>query len=671
MKLKEEDKPEEAFYTPIDRNSDGAQRLLAYLVEEHRQALVAYDEYFNELKMFRRAIAAKPNVKVKTFPWPGASNFIAPIIRIAGDAVKARVVNTLLGPQPFWICSATNGSRYGALAKPVEKFLDWSQRNDLMLADMTEEITDQVVYLGKCPVKVSWNYSVKKVRTYSRKTKKESWETRVIQNQPRIQPILLENWLEPWGLEESTSKPWNSQRIFLSAGDIKERAKQGLISNDVANEVIEKCLANLPPDMVEYSDMRKLAWAEAQAIPLYETHVQFDIDGDGFREEIIALWSYDMSIMAHARYNFFFHTKRPLFSFFYLRHGENRSSADGLAQLLWSIQEATSTYVNQRSDNITIANTKFWKGKRNSGIKKGEQIWPGKVMILDDPEHDLVADSMGQVSPESFTQESLLRDYGERISGISDPQLGREFNNPRVAATTTLSVLQEGNRRFDMVIKLMRETYSRIGMMVLQLYQQFEPRVNLGDILNPEDEISVRQVLDMSPEEIEKNFIIQINTSNAGANKETQRQGMLALFNLIIQFYGQVVEIATNVMIKPEIPQEVKDMVVDMASSSYKALKEIVVSYDINDPDSFLVDVGEALRAVESGGGVQNVLQKVNQGLTDFAKENGIPVTNPQPVQAPAGMPPGMPMQGQGMQGGIPSEIPVGGAGSEMSQATA
>src|SRR3990167_126592 len=615
-KLKEEFMVEEAFYKPFDPESEPVKRLMAYLIEEHRMAIAAYDEYFQELRLLRRAIKAKPAIKVKTFPWPGASNFVAPIIRIAGDAVKARIVNTLLGPQPFWMVTATS-STYTAYAKPWEKFLEWARKNDLDLPNVVEQISDQVVYFGKCPVKIHWVEVIKKILTYDTKTKKRVSLIKKLKDQPCATPIQLENWLEPWGIEPANEKPWNSHRVFMRAGDILEREKNGLASN--GKKIVENCLKALPEDMQESDALRKLAWAETRVITLYETHVSFDIDDDGFREELTALWDYESGLPIRVTSNFFFHGQRPVECLYYYRDSDNRSSGEGLAQLLWQIQEAITSFINQRADNITIANTRFWKGRKGSGIKKGEQIWPGKMMLLDNPDSDLIPEKLGDVSPSSFTHESLLRDYGERLSGISDPQLGREFDNPRVAATTTLSVLQEGNRRFDMVIRLMRNEFSKIGIRISQLYQQFKPRVDLSEILSPEDEIYVREILSMSPEEVEKNFIIQVNPSTASSNKESQRQGLLALHNLITGFYGQVLNIAMQVMVNPQMPDQIKDMVVELARSSYNILKEVVQSYDISNPDEFLVDVAAALDFVRQGGSPMQIQQDFQLGMESFA----------------------------------------------------
>jgi len=170
-----------------------------------------------------------------------------------------------------------------------------------------------------------------------------------------------------------------------------------------------------------------------------------------------------------------------------------------------------------------------------------------------------------------------------------------------------------------MVIRLMRNEFSKIGIRISQLYQQFKPRVDLSEILSPEDEIYVREILSMSPEEVEKNFIIQVNPSTASSNKESQRQGLLALHNLITGFYGQVLNIAMQVMVNPQMPDQIKDMVVELARSSYNILKEVVQSYDISNPDEFLVDVAAALDFVRQGGSPMQIQQDFQLGMESFA----------------------------------------------------
>jgi len=78
-------------------------------------------------------------------------------------------------------------------------------------------------------------------------------------------------------------------------------------------------------------------------------------------------------------------------------------------------------------------------------------------------------------------------------------------------------------------------------------------------------------------------------------------------------------------MINPQVPEAIKDMIIDMADSSYRTLKEIIASYDKSDPETFLVDVGEALRFVKSGGGVESMEQQIQQGLQQFQESAGIP----------------------------------------------
>lgn len=639
--VREELLAEEALYENLDMSSERAREILSWLEEEHRKALYAHTDYFDQLRIFRRAIKAQPATKIKTFPWPGASNLVVPIIRIAGDAVKARIINTLLSPKPFWTATATS-SMYAPYAKPIERFMEWAFRNDLDAVNTIEAIGDQVVYLGKCPVRYCWEEVVSKVMSYDPKTKKKTTKLRVLRDSPLWHPILLENWLEPWGLKPSNQKPWNSERVFYRLSELKELQTRGLIGN--LSKLEEKIMEKLPSDLVDESEMRKKAWADTEVATLYLTCFRYDYDRDGFGEEMQALWSLECSELLSLKFNYFWHGHRPLEFAFYLRDGFDRSEGDGLAQLLNPLQESMSTFVNQRTDNITLANTRAYKGKKGE-VKKGPQnaIYPGSITLLTDPEKDLVPMEMGTVSPQSFQHESVLRDYAERLSGVSDPQLGREFNNPRVAATTTLSVLQEGNRRFDLAIRLLREVFSTLGMRTLQLYQQFKPRVPLGEILSPEDEIYVQEILNMQPEQVEGMVVLALNTSTATTNKETQRQGLLALHQLIVGFYSQILNVAIQIMANPQFPDSIKDMIIDMAQASYNTIKEILYTYDINDPGSFLIDVAEALNYVRGGGDAGGIESAISSGLAEIQRLAGVDGgsvqgQNPSPIPTTSGV---------------------------------
>lgn len=599
---------------------------MCFLDEETRMTLASSQEYYDHIATLRRAIKFKPNTRTKTFPWPGASNIVVPLIRIAGDAVKARIVNTLLTPQPFWICNAPSpGSNFEPFAKPWQNFLNWGAKNDMDIESYVEMIADQVTYMGKCPVKVYWNHDVKKIKGYNQRTGKIQDRIKTFADGPIIEPIVLENFIEPWGICDTIKKPWLTQRTFARIDDLRTWKAQRQIYPSFTDDDFKSMISTvMPEDIEKAADLRRFQWLGVQIATLYETDVYFDIDQDNFAEHLTVLWSPLVpSKPLSVRYNIFWHGKRPIYVFWYLRDSDDRSSGDGIAQLLYPIQDALSTFINQRTDNITIANTMLWLGKKNV-VKATQKIWPGMVLPVPDPTSDLKPLELGQVSPNSFQHESILRDYAERLSGISDPQLGREMDNPRVAATTTLSMIQEGNKRFDMIIRLMRVGFAEIGVMVSQLYQQFKPRLDPTEILSVEDAAYVDAVLAARPEDVEANFVLSVNASSVAENKEADRQAITQLYAAIDEFYKNVMAVAQQIVANPQIPGPVKDIAIGIVETSYNSMRELVISYNVADPDTMIFNPVPLLEEVKETGNAEPVQSQLDQLMAGISGNGGM-----------------------------------------------
>lgn len=590
---------DEALYRPLDPESDGVKRLMCHLEESHRHALGVYDEYYDNLKQLRLAIAAKPSQKVKTFPWPGASNFVVPLIPIAGDAIKARLVNDILAPKPFWTVRTIPGSQFEDFAIPWQNFLEWAVGNDLGIEDVIDAVLDQTVYLGKCPMKIHWEQDIRKVQGYDPVNGKITSTVRTFADNPLIEPILLENWLEPWGIGDPLRKEWLTQRTFYRCGELKQLRKQGVLPYDRDYE--QFVTIPVPGEFEAYTAERKRAWFDVRIVPVYETSIYFDIDEDGYEESLIVKWCLDHAVKPlSVKYNFFWHGKRPFRCCYYARASDDRSAAEGVAHQLFDLQAALSTFVNQRTDNITIANTKVWFAKRNV-FKKGEQVYPGMVKVTSDPKNDAIPVDMGTVSPQMFQHESVLRDYAERRSKISDPQLGREFNNPRVAATTTLSILQEGNKWFDMVVRSIRAEFAEIGVMVSQLYQQFGPRAMPEEAVGAEDAMYVRAVLNAGPSDVERFFQLHVNPSSLRNNRETMRQTLQQAEQVTQQYYANVIQVSMQVLPNPQVPQELKDLVIAIAQSSYRMTLETLRLMEITNADDIFLDPTPMMEALRDG----------------------------------------------------------------------
>jgi len=176
--------------------------------------------------------------------------------------------------------------------------------------------------------------------------------------------------------------------------------------------------------------------------------------------------------------------------------------------------------------------------------------------------------------------------YAERASGISDPQLGRESQSlgSRATATGTLAMIQEGNRRFDLNVRDIRESLSIVGRRVLELNQRFRPR-GTSYFVEGEDGKFVEQVLDLPPEFSAAKLAVELTASTATINRETEKQGLIGLLGVVTQYYERLVQAGT-VVFNPQVPAELKELVVRMSKGAKHIVDRIVQDFDIRDVDT-------------------------------------------------------------------------------------
>jgi len=175
--------------------------------------------------------------------------------------------------------------------------------------------------------------------------------------------------------------------------------------------------------------------------------------------------------------------------------------------------------------------------------------------------------------------------YAERASGISDPQLGRESQSlgSRATATGTLAMIQEGNRRFDLNVRDIRESGSEIGKRVLELNQRFRPK-GASYWVEGEDGKFVEGVLDLPPEFSASKLAVELTASTATINKETEKQGLIGFLGVVTQYYERLTQLAM-IVYNPQVPGEVKELMVRMSQGAKHVVDKIAQDFDFRNID--------------------------------------------------------------------------------------
>ena len=311
-----------------------------------------------------------------------------------------------------------------------------------------------------------------------------------------------------------------------------------------------------------------------------------------------------------------------------------RSKGLGIAKQLKYLQDEITTIHCQQLDNATIANTRFFLGKRGR-IKDGTRVWPGRVLTTTDPDKDLKAIQMGDIYQSMRALEQSVLAFAERRSGVSDYSLGRESSviGDRATATGTLAIIQEGNRRFDLNVRDLRDALGDVGRLNLQLNQQFRPE-GVAYLVQGEKGEFTEEILNLPQEYIAHKLGVELMASTATINRQVEQQGLTALLGILMQ-HLQTGQQAAMMLSNPNVPPEMKEFTVNASKGINDIVKRIAQTFDQRDLESLVPMIPEGGGGVPQNGGPNGATQLLQSlGAPGGAAPNG-------GMESTMGLPPG------------------------------
>lgn len=558
--------------TEVDRA-----KLADYLAYEITDSLAEHNELEDRLDDWQMAYDGDPKERKKTFPWPGASNVVIPIIGMTCDAIVARFINTLFGMTPFWSARALRRETE-PFAKPIENYLEWSRINEFNLYGALRPWANELTKFGWAWLK--WGWEVYTVREWAFDETMGATPRDTIVRRPVLYHVCNRDIIKQVGVEDEKQAEWIAHRIRLTDNQLRLRRHDGLYV-DVEKIITNKDDATRVHESLK-SDRHSPTSPRERLNTVFEVCVDWPWGDDDYPEQMLVTFHLPTKTVMRAVFNPYGHRMYEKTSFI-LREGKYEGL--GIARRLWHLQEEITTIHRQRVDNGTVANTRFYVGKRGM-IKDGTMVWPGRVLTVQDPEKDLKAFQLGDVYPSMHQLEMAALAYAERASGVSDYQMGRESSiaGSRATATGTLAVIQEGNRRFDLNVRDMREGLGRVGKRILELNQRFRPRGAAFFVQGEKEGELTEAVLSLPPEFSAAGMAIELTATTATINREIEKQGLIALMGLANQYYQTLGQAAMGLS-NPQVPGELKELIVRMTQGGEYLFKRIAQTFDIKDID--------------------------------------------------------------------------------------
>lgn len=575
------------YLKPIRLSEQQRTKITNYLTSEVESVL---DGRQSMVKEWERAIEdyeAEPSAGRKDFPFEGACNIVIPTIATTVDAIFARELNTIFSLSPLWSIKPMQ-QRWVEHAKPTENFLEWAQSSVMSMFDVCWSWYFEATLIGSSYVKMPYVNDVRRQLSYL-EDGRIGFEDIIYHAGPQPKYIPIQDMLLPDGDWTPQECPWIGNFFRLTKSQLIARGKQPYGYDDVSKvrPLTSKDQIRTKRDQLE-GFIRTTPY---QLYELAELWVDWDINGDGVDEQLVITWDNEDKRILRAIYNQYLEGYRPYHeTCFMRRHGRN--SGIGIARMLRQIAEGITTQYRQFIDNATLANTRIWKARRNSGIKQGQKIYPGKVLFLNDPD-DLKPEQLGDIYNSQMSVLGSLRESGERRTGLSDVHLGIE--SPRVVnrmpATNMLSILQEGNKRFDLTIRDMRYQTSKLGEAALALYQQFRPTGVAYNVLGPDGDL-VEEVWRMPRSRFKGGLGVIVSATAQSNNRELEKQSLMQMIQAVGSYYERMFQLS-GMITNPQTPGEVRELAYKVAHGGRELMKRLLQAYAMPDSDSLLPDLAK------------------------------------------------------------------------------
>lgn len=607
------------------------QAFVEYLCTDLQRALMDRSSLERKWANWLDQYRAPMTTEVKTFPWHGASNEELPFTAMNADPLIARFVTTLTTPPNLWTLQPLN-ERWTKVAKPLQDYLTLLSQTTLKMQSVITRANVEFVKLGTCIYKHGWAFERRRVKSYGQSGAIE--DKIAFYSKPFVDHVSLIDFIMPpeaYNIQPDMQggAAWCAERFWLREEQFLARAQgQEPFQPDydpkgveLVKNFVESTRSNGNPVQYERYKLDDYQPSHLQRIELFEVHVRFDCTGDGSVDDLVAVVHLPSRTLLRCTLNPYRHGARPYTVARYFP-GDGFYGI-GVCEQSEMPQSVLTKLLNYQIDNVLAVNSPMLAVKTGANVVPNEPIYPLKIWALENPDKDIREVKLADMYASLPLLSQIVQNWGERRTGMTDMQQGDIRQLPaRTPATSMLSVLQEGNRRFDLSLKEQRVALDEVGLRLIQNLQQFlsSPEQNPGA---PTQLVMMVQALGlpegpetlktlMTPiEDIETGLGIGVTATSASANKEIEKQAALALAQIQDTFGQRYIALA-QIIGNPQL-QLMSPVVVETAAQVFKGTSEmerrVLEQFDIRNQEDLLVNTAVLLDfAAQTAGRGQALL---------------------------------------------------------------
>lgn len=631
-------------------SEEDMETLAKYLKGEYDSAVTEMDARNKKALKWRQNMEAVASDAPKNHPYKNSSNITVPVTQVIAQALSAKVLGTFDAREPLWdIQSLRAEDDLVKRSKSITKIMNtWARSpTDLNMEQVLQDLVSETILIGGAFPKVPWVIDQWRVKDVNGG---ESMLT--AHDGPQVIVVPVERVRYRRGVNTIARLPWIGIDTPITKVELQKRAADGLYDIDAVEKILNESRTT-PTDGEEQAQRAEMfdSGETTDLFDITEFYVYWDVDGTGVPIDLLVTMHVDTETILQIQYNVL--GVRMIAASKYV-HRPNTITGRGVGQMTESMQDEVTSIHNASIDNMKLANTRMLAVKRSGPLSAKEEIYPGKILHLDNPKEDIAPIQLGEVYPSAFSAESGGWAIAQRAVGLSDTMMG--FADQTMKSRDTVRGqamrIQQGDSVLGGAVAGLRNVLSQIGMMVwIQCVANKErvmARERAAQRFTEEELNDLEEALNMTVAEVPTRMVFSVKVTDAERTFEQQRMNIMTLTQMLAQFGQQTIPLAIQIygpqgaQMQQQAP-ELYNYMGRILAGSAKMMEDIFKFFNIYNTRDYLPDS-----------------ERIDQMMDMFAAAlQGFQAGSQMQIPAAAG-----PAEGQA--GGAPSGVPLAGAAPMM-----
>lgn len=521
----------------------------------------------------------------KDFPFEGSAHLVIPIIATFTETIWAKIVNTIFASEDVFTARPRRKDFVDA-ARPFQRYINTCMHEEIHIQDVGGSLFLELTKLGTCVAKTIYTVEKRTVMQYNPAT--NDYEELVVttKDQPEVIHVQLADFFFPLEARSLEEASWKAHRVRLNWGKIKAREEEGIFKDvDRIKEETKRAGTEYERARMENEDIEP---AKTDEFEIFEVWFEYPIkkeDGDEVPYKLVAFFNADAGVLLRIQHNWYPLQMDPFDACPYIPR-EHRILGLGPGDMCVPFQKEISTMHNQRLDAGTLANSDLILIRADSLLPLNFKARPGLTLPVDDVDRDIRIVPLGRQYNSTIQDEQHTLQLLQQRVGIHEYTQMPQGGTP---ATTTIAIMQESTRRFDIVIRNVRSFLGKIVEKIILLKHQYYLPGQAYDYLG-DDGRFVEQILSLTARDLRAGIALAVTATTSTTSKELERQAKLSLFNLITQYYGQLTQYIVQSE-NPQVPPVISAALREIVDGLSRLVGEILDDFDIRNREQFVIEL--------------------------------------------------------------------------------